>query len=239
MLLYGAAPTSPARLREALDVFGPVMIQIYGQTEAPAAILQLSRLDHLIGDDILSATGRPFPGIRVRLLDDEGREVPRGSAGELCVRGPLVMAGYLNAPEETNAALSGGWLHTGDIARQDARGFFHLVDRKRDMIVSGGFNVYPREIEDCIAMHPAVSTVAVIGVPDEHWGEAVKALVVLRAGAQASDREIKDFVKQRQGATNAPKSIDFVENFPLTPLGKIDKKALKARYWSGSTRSIN
>ncbi|WP_458098481.1 AMP-binding protein [Roseomonas sp. WA12] len=238
-LMYGAAPMSPARIREGLDVFGPILQQGYGQTEAPSAILTLSRQDHQDPDDsILASAGKPYPGITVRLLDDSDAEVPQGEIGEICVRGPLVMAGYLKQPEQTAEALRSGWLHTGDMARQDARGFFHIVDRKKDMIISGGFNVYPKEVEDVLTAHPAVSTAAVIGVPDEKWGEAVKAIVVRRPGMEVSAAELSSHVRDRKGAVSAPKTVDFVEQLPLTVLGKPDKKALRAPFWEGRARAV-
>jgi fatty-acyl-CoA synthase len=239
-LLYGAAPMSPARIREAIDVFGPILMQSYGQSEAPSNILILTQDDHLRNDsDILSSAGKPYPGVTVRLLDDEDREVDRGGIGEICVRGPLVMDGYWKQPDLTVDTLRNGWLHTGDMAYQDDAGYFHLVDRKKDMIISGGFNVYPKEIENVLTTHPAVAAAAVIGVPDEKWGEAVKAVVVVRAGCETSADALIALVKERKGAVNTPKSVDFVDVLPLTPLGKPDKKALRDRYWKGLSRSVN
>ena len=165
--------------------------------------------------------------------------MPKGEPGELCVRGPLVARGYWNKPDETAQALHGGWLHTGDIAREDSRGFLAIVDRKKDMIVSGGFNVYPREVEDVISTHPAVAAVAVVGVPSDTWGEAVKAVVVVRGGATFDADEIIALVKERKGSHHAPKSVDIVDSIPLSPLGKPDKKALRARYWAGSDRLVH
>ncbi|WP_424811335.1 AMP-binding protein [Roseococcus sp. YIM B11640] len=238
-LMYGAAPMSPARIKEALSVFGPVLQQGYGQTEAPSAILTLSRLDHLDADErILSSAGKPYPGITVRLLDDRDQPVKQGEVGEICVRGPLVMAGYLKSPEQTAEALRNDWLHTGDMAWQDQRGFFFIVDRKKDMVVSGGFNVYPKEVEDVLTAHPAVSAAAVIGVPDAKWGEAVKAIIVRRPGMEASAEELAAYVRDRKGAICTPKTVDFVETLPLTVLGKPDKKALRAPFWAGQDRSV-
>jgi fatty-acyl-CoA synthase len=155
------------------------------------------------------------------------------------VRGPLVAKGYWNKPDETAQALRGGWLHTGDIAREDSRGFVAIVDREKDMIVSGGFNVFPREVEDVISTHPALAAVAVIGVPSDTWGEAVKAVVVLREGATLDVDELIALVKERKGSHHAPKSVDAVESIPLSPLGKPDKKALRARYWAGADRLVH
>ena len=181
--------------------------------------------------------------MKVRLLDDDLNEVPRGEPGEICVQGPLVMAGYWKKPAETEEALHGGWLHTGDIAREDEHGFYTIVDRKKDMIVSGGFNVFPREIEDVLALHPAVSQCAVIGVPDEKWGEAVKAIVVLRPDATVDRAELPNeliaLVKEHKGAHHQPKSIEFADAIPLSPLGKPDKKALRAQYWGGTERQVH
>jgi fatty-acyl-CoA synthase len=149
------------------------------------------------------------------------------------------MKGYWKKPEQTAEAFEHGWLHTGDVARMDDDGFLYIVDRKKDMIVSGGFNVYPREIEDVISQHPGVAAVGVIGVPDEKWGEAVKAVVVKRDGAEVDPAELKAMVKEAKGAVHTPKSIDFTDALPLSPLGKPDKKALRAQYWGESQRMVN
>ena len=238
-LVYSAAPMAPARIREALEVIGHCLIQCFGQTESPNTILTLSRADHVAGGDRLSSAGRPFPLIRVALLDDDCREVPDGEIGEICVRGPLLMSGYWKQPQLTADAFKGDWLHTGDLARRDAHGFIHIVDRKKDMIISGGFNVYPKEIEDVLAAHPAVAAAAVIGVPDEKWGEAVKAVVALKPGAQVDAQALIDAVRAAKGAVHAPKTVEFDAALPLTPLGKIDKKALRARYWQAGARAVN
>jgi fatty-acyl-CoA synthase len=237
---YGAAACSPTRLREAINRLGPIFFQYYGQAECPMAITSLKKEDHDVDDlDRLATCGRPTPWVKVRLLDDDCNEVPRGEPGEICVQGPLVMAGYWKKPAETEEALRGGWLHTGDIAREDEHGFYTIVDRKKDMIVSGGFNVFPREIEDVLATHPSVSQCAVIGVPDEKWGEAVKAIVVLRPGAEPAPEALSALVKDHKGAHHAPKSFEFVDAIPVSPLGKPDKKALRAQYWGGAGRQVN
>jgi len=238
-VFYGASAISPARLREAIERLGPIFFQFYGQVESPMTIAVLRRAEHDIGNPMrLASCGRPVPWVDVALLDDMLQEVRQGQPGEICVRGPLVMAGYFNRPESTAEALAGGWLHTGDIAIQDADGFLRIVDRKKDMIVTGGFNVYPREIEDVLSSHPAVSSCAVIGIPDEHWGEAVKALVVLRNGAVANTEELKELVRQRKGPVQTPKSVEFIAAIPLTSLGKPDKKLLRAQHGS-PTRHIS
>jgi acyl-CoA synthetase (AMP-forming)/AMP-acid ligase II len=237
---YGAAAMSPTRLKEAIDRLGPIFFQYYGQAECPMTITVLRKEEHDTSRmDRLATCGRPVPWLRVALLDDECDEVPQGEPGEICVQGPLVMRGYWNKPEQTDEAFTGGWLHTGDVARADEEGFLTIVDRKKDMIVSGGFNVFPREVEDVLSSHPAVGAVAVIGVPDDKWGEAVKAVVVLRPGAEVSPDELAGLVKERKGAIHAPKSVDFVDAIPLSPLGKPDKKALRARYWGDAARQVN
>jgi fatty-acyl-CoA synthase len=238
-VFYGASPMSPARLQEAIHKLGRIFFQFYGQTEAPQTVCVLRKEDH-DPDDLarLATCGRPVPWVHVALLDDDGQEVQKGEPGEICVRGPLVMKGYRNKPSETAAALQHGWLHTGDVAREDEHGFFTIVDRKKDMIVSGGFNVFPREIEDVLSSHPAVASAAVIGVPDETWGEAVKAVVVLRAGHAVSPEELIALVKQRKGSHYAPKSVDFADAIPLTAVGKADKRTLRTRYWSDADRQV-
>jgi fatty-acyl-CoA synthase len=228
---YGASAISPTRLREAIGKLGPIFFQYYGQAEGPMTICVLRKDEHDVDDlDRLATCGRPVPWVHVKLLDDDLNEVPRGEPGEICVRGPLVMRGYWNKPEQTAEALAGGWLHTGDIAREDEHGFYTIVDRKKDMVVTGGFNVFPREVEDVISGHPAVAAVAVIGVPDERWGEAVKAVVVLRPGETVGADELIARVKEAKGSVQAPKTVDFVDEIQLSPLGKPDKKALRAMY---------
>ncbi|MBT8084384.1 MAG: AMP-binding protein [Woeseia sp.] len=158
------------------------------------------------------------------------------------MRGPLVMKGYHNRPEATEEAFAGGWLHTGDVGRFDDEGFLYIVDRKKEMIVTGGFNVFPREIEDVLSAHPAVAQVAVIGVPDERWGESVKAVVVLRDGFEPGEGlagELQARVKEAKGSVQAPKSVDFADSIPLSAVGKPDKKALRAKYWGDRERGVN
>jgi len=239
-VMYGASPMSPARMAEALDRIGPVFCQLYGQTECAGLATALWRADH-DRDDLhrLTSCGKPIPGVRVEIHDDEGQLVPEDVPGEICVQGPSVMLGYWKQPELTAAALDDGWLRTGDVAMRDAEGYLYIVDRKKDMIVSGGFNIFPREIEDVLTMHPAVSNVAVIAVPDPKWGEAVKALVVTRPGATVSAEEVVQLVRDKKGPVYAPKSVEFLDALPLTPVGKADKKALRARYWAGQTRNVH
>jgi len=241
-IFYGASAMNPARLRQGIELWGQKFYQFFGQSEAPMVIANMRRADHdLSQPQRLSSCGRPSPWIHLALLDADGNPVPRGEPGEICVRGPLVMKGYKDMSEETAEAFAGGWLHTGDVGRLDDDGFLYIVDRTKDMIVTGGFNVFPREVEDVLAGHEAVAQVAVVGVPDGQWGEAVKAVIVLRPGSEPGaelTRDLQALVKQAKGSVQSPKSIDFVDAIPLTPVGKPDKKALRARYWEGSDRGV-
>jgi fatty-acyl-CoA synthase len=178
----------------------------------------------------LASCGRPTPFVRVALMDDAMNVVADGEPGEICVQGPLLMGGYLNKPEETAQAFEGGWLHTGDVAIRNPDGFLRIVDRKKDMIVTGGFNVFAREVEDVLVTHPAVREAAVIGVPDPKWGETVKAIVVLVPGEAVAAEELIALVRDRKGPVQAPKSVEFIDRVPLSPLGKPDKKALRAMF---------
>jgi fatty-acyl-CoA synthase len=242
-LIYGASPMSPARLVEGMERMGPVFAQLYAQTEA-YPITFLRRDDHDARQpELFASCGTPTAMATVAVLDDDDRPVERGAVGELCVRGPGVMQGYLNMPDTSAETLRNGWLHTGDMARADERGYLYIVDRKKDMIVSGGFNVYPRDVEDVISSHPAVAMVAVIGVPDAKWGESVTAVVQCRPDASALDRaalgeELKARVREAKGAVHTPKTIAFTQEIPRTAVGKIDKKALRAPYWKDQARQV-
>ncbi|CEJ14295.1 Long-chain-fatty-acid--CoA ligase [bacterium YEK0313] len=239
MIVYGAAPMSPDRLKEAMGLFGQVFVQLYGQTEAPQCITTLRKVDHdLARPERLGSCGRPSPFVDVKLFDQDMREVAVGEPGEICVRGPLVMSGYWKRPDATEETLRGGWLHTGDVAVRDADGYLYIVDRTKDMIISGGFNIYPREVEDALMAHAAVASAAVIGIPDEKWGEAVTAFVVLKPGAAAAAEELQAHVKALRGAPWSPKSVQFVDAIPVTGLGKIDRKVLRAPYWEGRRRGV-
>ncbi|MBW2229197.1 MAG: AMP-binding protein [Deltaproteobacteria bacterium] len=239
-IMYGASPMSPARLVEGIERIGPVFAQLYGQTECGGVATSLWREHHDVKNlERLASCGLAMPNARVEILGEDGRRLPDGEAGEICVQGPCVMKGYFKQPELTAETLVDGWLHTGDIAVRDDEGFFTIVDRKKDMIVSGGFNVFPREIEDVLSTHPTVSTVAVIGVPDEKWGEAVKAIVVPRPGASIDAEVLIELVKKRKGSIYAPKTVDVVEALPLTAVGKADKKVLRAQYWGDAKRGVH
>jgi acyl-CoA synthetase (AMP-forming)/AMP-acid ligase II len=241
--MYGAAPMSVEKLKQAIEVFGPVMTGGYGQTEAPAAISYLPPGEHfedgrLASDERLSSVGRPNPLIRVEIMNDANVILTSGETGEICVRGDLVMKGYYKAPDKTAETIVDGWLHTGDIGHIDADGYLHITDRKKDMIISGGFNVYPSEVEQVIWSHPAVQDCAVIGVPDDKWGEAVKAVVELNAGQGVTAGELIALCKEKLGSVKAPKSVDFVESLPRSPVGKVLKKDLRAQYWQGRQKKI-
>ena len=245
LLSYGAAPMSPSRIREAWDLFGPVLAQGYGAGETTGGVISLGIADHaraMSGErpDLLLACGRPVCESEVEVLDDDGRPVLGDAIGEICVRGPDVFAGYWRAPELTREALGAdGWLRTGDLARVDAEGYIFIVDRKKEMLVSGGFNVYPREVETVLAQHPAVYEACVVGVPDDHWGEAVKAVVVLRQGARATADELMQFCDGRLAGFKRPRSVDFVTELPKNSNGKLSRKDVREPYWRGRERRVN
>ncbi|QIG80981.1 AMP-binding protein [Stakelama tenebrarum] len=230
-VFYGASAISPARLKEAIERIGPVFFQFYGQAECPQTICLLRKADH-DPDDLqrLASCGRPVPWLDVELLDDDCNPVPDGEPGEICVRGPLVMDGYRDNDALNEATFRGDWLHTGDVAVRDPGGFLRIVDRKKDMIVTGGFNVYPREVEDVLTAHPAVAAAAVVGLPDEKWGEAVTAFVVPRQGEPIDADALIALVREQKGRFQAPKAVHVIDAIPVTPVGKPDKKALRARF---------
>jgi acyl-CoA synthetase (AMP-forming)/AMP-acid ligase II len=241
--LYGAAPMSVQKLKQAIEMIGPVMMGGYGQTEAPGTISCLPPDAHfangeLASDERLSSVGHPNPLIRVEIMNDANEILTPGETGEICVRGDLVMKGYYKAPDKTAETIIDGWLHTGDIGHVDSHGYLHITDRKKDMIITGGFNVYPSEVEQVIWGHPAVQDCAVIGVPSEQWGEAVKAVVELNTGQQVTADELIALCKEKLGSVKAPKTIDFVDALPRSPIGKVLKKELRAKYWQDAARSI-
>jgi fatty-acyl-CoA synthase len=232
IVYYGASAIDPGRLREAIDRIGPVFAQFFGQSEAPMVISYLARSEH--DEARLTSCGRPAALLRTALLTPEGAPAPAGEVGEICVSGPLLAEGYLNLPEVTADTFRSGWLYTGDLAREDEDGYLHIVGRSKDMIVTGGFNVFPREVEDVIAASPGVAAVAVVGVPDPKWGEAVTALVVASPGVEGDARDelvgqLVNAVRERKGSVQAPKHVLFVDAIPLTALGKPDKVSLRAR----------
>ena len=227
-IFYGASPFPAARLRDAIGALGPVFFQFYGQAEAPLSIMVLRKEEHLCDDPVrMASCGRPTSQVHVSLLDDDEQPVADGQPGEICVRGPLVMAGYLNKPEETQAALKGGWLHTGDVGIRSPDGFYRIVDRKKEMIITGGFNVFAREVEDVLCRQPGVRQAAVFGLPDPKWGEVVTAVIVADRPGSLSSADLISAVRMEKGVVQAPKAVHFVDEIPVTPLGKPDKKKLK------------
>jgi acyl-CoA synthetase (AMP-forming)/AMP-acid ligase II len=242
-LLYGAAPMSVEKLKKAIALWGPIMTESYGQSEAMGSIATLRADEHIVSgalasDEQLASVGRPNPLVRVEIMDEVGRILPRGETGEICVRGDLVMSGYYKDPEKTAETIIDGWLHTGDVGHLDTHGFLHLTDRKKDVIITGGFNVYPAMVEQVLWTHAAVQDCAVIGVPDDKWGEAVKAVVELNPNQSASAEELIALCKERLGSVMAPKTIDFIERLPRSAAGKVLKKDLRASYWQGRTSNI-
>ena len=238
LLLYGASAMSPRRLVEGIERIGPVFSQLYGQTECyPVSVLRKADHDPKTPELFLSC-GFPIAACEVKILDNDDQEVETGEAGEICVRAPHVMAEYWKRPETTAETLKNGWLHTGDIARQDERGYMFILDRKKDMIVTGGFNIFPREIEDVLSQHADVAMCAVVGIPDDKWGEAVTAVVVAREGTRPDPDELIALVKAHKGSAHAPKQVQFVKELPMTGVGKVDKKVLRARFWAGRDRMV-
>jgi fatty-acyl-CoA synthase len=236
-VIYGASPMPRPVIEEAMATWGPIFTQYYGQTEAPLCVSVLPPEDHVGADAPLGSCGQPAVDVELRLVDEHGAEVAPGAPGEVVVRAPFTMAGYLNAPELNAATFLGdGWMRTRDIARFDERGFMHLVDRTSDMIVSGGYNVYPREVEDALHSHPDVAECAVVGAPDDRWVEAVVAFVHRRPGAHVTAEELIDHVRPRLAGYKVPKRVEFVEAIPKSPVGKILRRALRDPLWAGVDR---
>lgn len=242
--LYGAAPMSADKLREAMAVFGPVMAQFYGQAEAATICTFLTPEDHVeaLQDPAkaqrLTSCGRPSYVAQVRILNAECVEVPRGEVGEICVRTPLRMLGYLDDPQRTAEIDRGnGWRGTGDLGRMDEQGYVFIVDRSRDLIITGGFNVFPSEVERVLWSNPSVKDCAVIGLPDPHWGEAVTAVVETVPGARIDETELIDFCRERLGSVKAPKQVIFRE-LPRSSVGKVLKRELRDEYWVGHERRV-
>ncbi len=242
-VFYGGAPMYVEQLTEALRVFGPIFVQVFGQGEAPMTCTSLPKDEHVTGGDPvklrrLGSAGRATTAVQVRIVDEDDRPVPPDTLGEIVVRGDLVMKGYWNKPEATAETLRGGWLHTGDIGSLDPDGYLYITDRKKDMIISGGSNIYPREIEEVICQHPAVFEVSVIGVPDDKWGEAVKALVVLRPGESATEALLIEHCKRYLASYKKPRSVEFLPVLPKNAYGKVLKRELRDRYWADRRRKV-
>ncbi|WP_406136108.1 acyl-CoA synthetase [Streptomyces sp. NBC_01089] len=243
-LIYGAAPMAPQRIREAWELFGPVLSQGYGCGETTSGVLFLSTDDHrraIEGEDeeLLLSCGRPRAEAEVAVVDEHGVPVPDGEIGEIAVRGPDVVPGYFNEPALTAASFRDGWFLTGDLARRRADGYVFIVDRKKDMIISGGFNIYAVEVESALHQHPEVYAAAVVGVPDDRWGEAVKAVVVPREGCTPTEAGLIAFCAERLARMKKPRSVDFVAALPHNPNGKVDRRAIRDPYWAGAERRVH
>ena len=242
--VVAAAPVAPEKVREAIEVFGPCLCQIFGQAEVPAVVTWMppQKFAEAASDPdkahLLKSCGQPTLGLRVAIMDDDGNIVPNGERGEIVVQGNLVSVGYLDNPEATAEIRKFGWHHTGDIGIMDDEGYFYIVDRKKDMIITGGFNVYPAEVEATLLAHPALQDAAVVGAPDEKWGEMVKAVVTLKAGQTLSEKELIDFCREELGAVKTPKNIEFWDALPRTAAGKISRKDIRKKYWVGQDRAV-
>lgn len=240
---YGASPIAEETLRQAIQAFKCDFMQAYGMTELSPIATILTPSDHeraLAGKpELLLSAGKPVLGTDVRIVDEDDNAVPNGTMGELLVRGPQVMKGYWNLPEETAESLRGGWMHTGDAGTMDGEGYVYIQDRVKDMIVSGGENVYPRMVEDVLFTHPAVADAAVIGVPHDQWGETVKAVVVLRQGVEATEEEMIEFCRGKLGGFERPTSVDFTATLPRNATGKVVKRELREPYWEGRGRRVS
>jgi long-chain acyl-CoA synthetase len=232
------------RLKGAISLFGPVTQHLYGQTEASPFLTSVRLRDNATeGEEKqmrrLSSCGQEIVGVQVRVVDGDGKDVAPGEVGEVIARGPNVMLGYWNRPKETAETLVDGWLHTGDMATVDEDNYLFIMDRAKDMIITGGENVYSPEVENVLYAHPAVQEAAVIGIPDDTWGEAVKAVVVLHEGRDASEKELIAYCHEAIAGYKCPKTIDFTDSLPKSGPGKILKNELRKPYWEGRERAIN
>lgn len=242
-ICYGAAPISPRRLEEAMNMMGPVFHQGYSQMEVANQTAVFTKRQHVEAVEKgklnrLKSTGMPIIMSQFRIVDENDRDVEKGKSGEIITRGPHMMKGYWRKPKETDEAIVNGWLHTGDLAYEDEDGYIYLVDRKHDMIISGGMNIYSAEVESVLAQHPAVAETIVIGIPDEKWGELVQGIVVKTPGKDVSEAELLEYCKIHLTAYKRPKRIEFYDAIPRTAYGKMDKKAVRKKYWEGQERMI-
>jgi len=240
---YASAPMSVAMSRRAHRALGRIFMQVYGMTEHGPGSALLKHQHEPEGNSAqaarMASAGQPIPGVEIRIVDEQGREQEQGDIGEIAMRSAAIMQGYWGKPAETAAALDGGWMKTGDLGYFDEDHYLFIVDRKKDMIISGGENIYSREVEEALLLHPAVLEAAVIGVPDEKWGESVKAFVALKAGGQADERTLIEHCRQRLASYKKPRSIEFMAALPRLPsTNKIDKKALRAPYWANKARQV-
>ena len=241
---YGASPISPETLKKAIQFFGNIFVQGYGLTEGLNPLTVLRKEEHVLDGSEkslkrLNSIGREVTIARVRIMDEEGKILPRGQIGEIVVQSEQTMKGYWKKPEATAETLRNGWLHTRDLGYMDEDGYVYLVDRKDDMIISGGFNIYPKEVEEVLYMHPAVLEAAVFGIPDEKWGETVKATVSLRTGMKATEEEIIEHCKKHLASFKKPQSVTFIEELPKSAYGKILRRVLKEPFWKNHERMIH
>jgi acyl-CoA synthetase (AMP-forming)/AMP-acid ligase II len=244
VFLLAGSPVSPDKLKKGVEIFGPCICQCYGQTEAPMLLTWLDQKTlaaAAAGDhpERLRSCGKPTSAVRLALMDDEGRILPPNQPGEIVARGTLVAAGYYNMPDATAEIRTFGWHHTGDVGYMDDDGYVYIVDRKKDMIITGGFNVYCAEVEAAIMALPQVHECAVIGVPDDTWGEAVKAIVVLRDKEHLPEEAVVAHCRVKLGGVKSPKSVEFRQEIPKTPAGKTDRKELRKPYWTKADRSVH
>jgi len=243
-LFYAASPMPVERIKQALQVFGSVLIQGYGCTESSALITYLPKEDHAFERDPkklrrLASCGVPIMACDVRVVNENGEDITPGEVGEIIERGEDTMLGYWKDPERTAETLKKGWLYTRDMATVDEDGYIYIVDRKADMIISGGYNIYPSEVEEVLYRHGAVYEASVIGVPDDLWGESVKAVVVLKEGMEATEEDLIQLCKNHLSSYKKPKSVDFVSDLPKNPYGKILRRKLREKYWAGQERMVH
>jgi long-chain acyl-CoA synthetase len=242
-VIYGGSVIHLSDLKEAIRRFGTVLVQIFGQGETPMTGTFLPRAEHVLDGTLeqerrLLSAGVARTGIETRIFDEIDREVPRGEFGELVIRGPSLMKGYWNKPEATQETLRNGWLHTGDIAYMDDGGYVFIMDRSKDLIISGGANIYPREVEEVLLRHPAVHEVAVLGIPDLLWGEAVHAVVVPKPGVGVTAEELITFCQSHLASYKKPKTVTFAESLPKSAYGKVLKRELRATFWAAAERKV-
>jgi len=234
-ITYAGSPTPVERIKEAIKIFGPILDQSFGQAESIITITHLPKHEHITNNDPerkkrLASAGREYPGVQIKVVNEKGEECSPGEIGEVITKSDLVMKGYWNRPGQTAEALKQGWLYTGDLGYQDEKNYLYLMDRKHGKIITGGLNVYPREVEEVLGLHKAIAEVCVFGVPDPKWGEAVNAAVALRSGTDTSDQKLIEFCKSKTASYKTPKKIHILDNLPKNAYGKILQRELKKRF---------